>query len=314
MRAAVVTRFGPPEVVEVREVPRPQPGAKDVLVRVSTAAVTSGDARIRSASFPAGFWVARPAIGIRRPWRPVLGIAFSGVVEEVGSAVTAFAPGDEVCAMAGMRMGAHAELVTVPASRLAAKPPEVSHDDAAALLFGGTTALPYLRDKGRLTAGASVLVNGASGAVGSSAVQVAKHLGAVVTGVTSTPNLGLVTKLGADRVVDYTREDVLASPERYDVVLDTVGNLTLASGRSLLAPGGRLLLAVATLGQTLRARGDAAAGVAPTRTEDVRELLRLAAGGALVAPVDATYALDDIVEAHRRVDTGRKVGNVLVRP
>src|SRR5690242_4060021 len=140
MRAAVVTRFGPPEVVEVREVPRPRPGAKDVLVRVRTAAVTSGDARIRSASFPAGFWVARPFIGLRSPWRPVLGIALSGVVEEVGSGVTRFAPGDEVCGMAGMRMGAHAELAVVPASRLVVKPPEVGHDEAAALLFGGTTA------------------------------------------------------------------------------------------------------------------------------------------------------------------------------
>jgi NADPH:quinone reductase-like Zn-dependent oxidoreductase len=314
MRAAVVTRFGPPEVVEVREVPRPRPGAKDVLVRVRTAAVTSGDARIRSASFPAGFWVARPFVGLRSPWRPVLGIALSGVVEEVGSGVTRFAPGDEVCGMAGMRMGAHAELAVVPASRLVVKPPEVGHDEAAALLFGGTTALPYLRDKGRLTAGASVLVNGASGAVGSSAVQVAKHLGAVVTGVTSTPNVGLVTKLGADRVVDYTREDLLASPERYDVVLDTVGNLTLASGRSLLAPGGRLLLVVATLGQTLRARGDAAAGPAPSRAADVEELLRMASSGALVAPVDSVHDLDGIVEAHRRVDTGHKVGNVLVHP
>ena len=314
MRAAVVTRFGPPEVVEVREVPRPRPGAKDVLVRVRTAAVTSGDARIRSASFPAGFWVARPFIGLRRPWHPVLGIALSGVVEEVGSAVTAFAPGDEVCGMAGMRMGAHAELVVVPASRLAAKPVEVSHDEAAALLFGGTTALPYLRDKGHLTAGASVLVNGASGAVGSSAVQVAKHLGAVVTGVTSTPNVGLVTKLGADRVVDYRREDVLASPERYDVVLDTVGNLTLASGRTLLAPGGRLLLVVATLGQMLRAHGDAAAGTAPSRATDVEELMRMASAGVLVAPVDSVHDLDGIVEAHRRVDTGHKVGNVLVHP
>lgn len=315
MRAAVVERYGGPEVVRVVDVPKPEPRADEVLVRVRAAAVTSGDSRIRGARFPAGFGVpARLAFGIRRPRRPILGSSFSGVVEIAGPRVDGFAPGDEVCGMTGTRLGAHAEYVAVPADRVARRPAGVTHDDAAGLLFGGTTALFFLRDKASVGPGMSVLVNGASGAVGTNAVQLARHFGATVTGVTSGANASLVASLGAERVIDHTREDLIATAERFDMVLDTVGNLSIATGRRLLNPRGVLVLAVAGLGDTIRARGDVVAGSAPEHVDDFDLLLQLVADGDLTVVHDQTYDLDHIVDAHRRVDTGHKVGNVVVRP
>jgi NADPH:quinone reductase-like Zn-dependent oxidoreductase len=315
MRAAVVHRYGGPEVARVAEVADPAVGRRQVRVRVVAAAVTSGDARIRGARFPAGFApLARLALGLRGPRRHVLGVCFSGVVDAVGADVEGFAPGDEVCGMSGARMGAHAEHVVVPASRLARKPAGVTHDDAAGLLFGGSTALHFLRDKAKVRPGASVLVNGASGAVGSNAVQIAKHLGATVTAVTSGANAELVTRLGADRVVDHTRADVTALPDRYDVVLDTVGNLSIGTGRRLMREGGVLALVAASLGETLRARGDVVAGPSSERAESFALLLQLLADGEITVVHDRAFALDDIAGAYRRVDTGHKVGNVLVHP
>jgi NADPH:quinone reductase-like Zn-dependent oxidoreductase len=315
MRAAVNDRYGPPEVVQVVEVPRPVPADGEVLVRVVAAAVTSGDARIRAARFPPGFALpARLAFGLRRPRRGVLGSSLSGIVETTAPGVDAFAPGDQVCAMTGTRMGAHAEYVAVPVGRLARKPASVSHEDAAGLLFGGTAARYFLRDRASISAGSSVLVNGASGAVGTNAVQLAHHLGATVTAVTSAANAELVTDLGAERVIDHRRTDITALTERFDVVLDTVGNLTAATGRRLLTEGGMLILAVASLGDTIRARGNLVAGSAPERVEDFDHLLNLLTDGALTVVHDRTFALDDIVDAHRRVDSGHKIGNIVVRP
>lgn len=315
MRAAVVDVYGGPDVVRVEEVPDPRPGRDDVLVRVRAAAVTSADARIRAARFPRGFAApARVMFGLRRPRRHVLGSVFSGVVHAVGDRVAGLAVGDLVAGTAGLSMGAHAELLAVTSRRVVRTPQGVGHDDAAGVLFGGLTALTYLRDRACVTHGTTVLVNGASGAVGSCAVQLARHLGATVTAVTSGRNAELVTQLGAAHVIDHTTQDLTAVDERYDVVLDAVGNLSIAGGRRLLAPGGRLLLAVGTLGQTLRARGDVAAGPSPERTEDMAHLLQLVADGHLRVVVDRVGDLDDVVELHRRVDTGRKVGNVLVHP
>jgi NADPH:quinone reductase-like Zn-dependent oxidoreductase len=315
MRAAVIDRYGPPEVVRVTDVPRPEPRAGELLVRVVAAAVTSADSRIRAARYPPGFGIpARLIFGIRRPRRPILGSALSGVVESVGANVTGFAPGDAVCAMTGMAMGAHAEYVALPAAKLARKPAAVTHEDAAGVLFGGTTALYFLCDKAQAGAGTSVLVNGASGAIGTNAVQLATHFGASVTGVTSAANAGLVMSLGADRVIDYTRTDLGSVSERFDVVLDTVGNLSIRSGRRLLTANGKLLLAVAGLGETIRARGNVAAGAAPERVADVERLLRLVADGRLTVVHDQSFDLSDIVLAHRLVDSGHKRGNVVVRP
>lgn len=315
MRAAVVERYGEPDVVRVAEVPQPEPGPDEVVVRVVAAAVTSGDARIRAARFPPGFAIpARLALGVSKPRRPILGNSFSGVVEAVGARVGDLAPGDEVCGMTGIRMGTHAEKLAVAASAVARKPPTVTHEDAAGVLFGGTTALYFLRDKAAVGPGASVLVNGASGAVGTNAVQLARHLGATVTGVTSTANLALVTDLGADHVIDHTAEDLTSSAQRFDVVLDAVGNLSIASGRRLLRPGGKLALAVAGLGELIRARGDVVAGSSSERVEDFELLLQLVADGTLTVVLDLVVDLDHIADAHRRVDSGHKVGNVIVRP
>lgn len=319
MRAAVVTRYGGPEVVAVVERPDPVPRPDEVLVRVAAVAVTSGDARIRAARFPPGFAVpARLAFGLRRPRRPVLGSPHAGIVEACGARVTALAPGDVVAGMTGLRMGAHASLVAVPAARLARVPGGVSPDDAAGALFGGTSALHFLRRAGvGPTRGApTVLVNGASGALGTNAVQLARLRGATVTGVCGPGNADLVRSLGATHVVDHTTTSIDAPgfDERYDVVLDCVGNLSFRTGRRLLRSGGTLALAVAGLRDTVRARGGVVAGSAPERVEDHRELLDLVAGGDLRIVIDSTYDLGAIAEAHRRVDTGHKVGNVLIRP
>jgi NADPH:quinone reductase-like Zn-dependent oxidoreductase len=300
--------------VRVLDVPAPEPRADQALVRVRAAAVTSGDARIRGARFPGGFGVpARLALGVRRPRRRILGNSFSGEVEAVGGEVRDVAPGDLVCGMTGAAMGTHAELLVVPARRAVRVPAGVGHGAAAGVLFGGTTAWHFLRKAG-VGPGTTVLVNGASGAVGTNAVQLARHLGATVTGVTSGTNADLVRRLGAEEVVDHTERDVAALDERFDVVLDAVGNLDIPAGRRLLRPGGRLVLAVATLGQLLRARGDVIAGSAPERAEDVQALLGLVASGELEVVVEHELGLDDIVAAHARVDSGHKVGNVLVHP
>ncbi|MFJ6632563.1 NAD(P)-dependent alcohol dehydrogenase [Streptomyces sp. NPDC091376] len=286
-----------------------------MLVRVKAVAVTSADSRIRAARFPMGFGMfARLAFGIFRPRRAVLGSSFSGEVVAVGARVRDMAPGDEVCGMTGVKLGAHAEYVAVQAKRVARKPSAVSHEDAAGVLFGGSTALFFLRDKASVGPGMSVCVNGASGAIGTNAVQLAKHFGATVTGVTSTANAGLVTGLGAGRVIDYTRDHLADIVDRFDVVLDVVGNLSIASGRRLLSPKGLLLLAVAGLGDTVRARGNVVAGPAPERIEDFKFLLGLVADGAITVVIDQIHDLRDIAEAHRRVDSGRKVGNIIVRP
>lgn len=315
MRAAVVDRYGAPEVVRVVEVAKPAPRPNEVLVRVHAAAVTSGDSRIRGARFPGGFApFARLALGLRGPRRKILGTTFSGVVEALGSSADGFDVGDAVCGMTGIRMGAHAEYVSVATKRITRKPSAVSHEDAAGLLFGGTAALFFLRDKASVAAGFTVLVNGASGAIGTNAVQLAKHFGATVIAVTSPANAALVTTLGADRIIDYTSENPASSDERFDAVLDTVGNLAVKSGRPLLSPRGKLLLAVASLGDMLRARGNVVAGSAPERVADFDFLIGLLADGRLTVVLDQVYDLNGTVDAYRRVDSGHKRGNVIVRP
>lgn len=315
MRAVIVDRYGPPDVARVADVPRPSPRKDEVLVRVVAAAVTSGDARIRGARFPPGFGLpARLAFGLRGPRRRILGMVFSGIIEEVGTGVVDVAPGQVVCGMTGMSMGAHAEYVSVSARRVAAVPSGVSHSDAAGLLFGGSTALYFLRDKASVRPGMSVLVNGASGAVGSNAVQLARHFGATVTGVTSASNADFVRRLGAGRVIDYATDDITHVPERFDVVFDAVGNLSIASGRRLLRDGGVLVLAVASVWDMLRARRGVVVGSSPERAADFAWLLQRVAANELTVVVDRTFPLDHIGDAYRLVDSGHKRGNVIVRP
>ena len=315
MRAAVNREYGAPDVVRIEEVPAPVPGAKQVLVRVHASAVTAADSRIRGARFPSGYGVlARLVFGLRRPRRQVLGGVASGVVEAVGARAEGFAVGDEVCGVTGMAFGAHAELVAVATKRLAHKPSAVSHEQAAGMLFGGSTALHFVRDVGRVRAGQTVLVNGASGAVGTNAVQLAKHFGAEVTAATSAANATLLKELGADHVVDYTMTPVAGLTERFDVVIDTVGTIGLEAGRRLLTDNGVMLLVAGTLGEALRARGNVKAGTTPERAENFVTLLDLVADGTLTVVNQHVLALEDIVRAHEIADSGRKVGNIVVRP
>ncbi|MFT4086890.1 MAG: NAD(P)-dependent alcohol dehydrogenase [Gordonia sp. (in: high G+C Gram-positive bacteria)] len=310
MRAATIDHYGAP--VRIADVPRPVPGKGEVLVRVEAVAVTVGDARIRSARFPRGFGLlGRAALGLRGPRRPILGVAFSGVVAEPGEG---FAVGDEVSGMSGRKMGAHAEYVAAPVKSLTLKPAGLSHVDAAGLLFGGSTALHYLTERAGLRAGESVLVNGASGAVGTAAVQLAVHFGAQVTGVCSGANADLVASLGAQRVVDYTRTPLSESTERYDVVFDAVGNLTRADASRLLKLGGRLILAVASLADTVLSRGPVKAGPMPEKAEAFAALLAIADDGGLNPVTRVLGGFDALDDAYAEIDSGRKVGNLVVVP
>lgn len=313
MRAALVDRYGPPEVVRVAEVPPPHADRREVLVRVRAAAVTSGDSRLRGARFPAGFGpIVRLAFGITRPRRRILGSTFAGTIEGVGTDVAGRSAGETVCGMTGTKLGTHAEYVATRADRIVTVPPGVSLDDAAGVLFGGTAALHFLRDKAAVAPGRSVLVNGASGAVGTNAVQLAKHFGATVTAVTSAANAALVTRLGADEVIDYTTDDLDRRGERFDVMLDCVGNLTVGEGRLLLGDDGVLVLAAAGLWDTIRPRRGVVTGSAPERVGDIELLVDLVARGELAVVHDRSFDLDQIVDAHRLVDTGHKHGNVIV--
>lgn len=315
MTAAHVDRYGPPETITVGSAPRPAPGRRDVLVRVDAAAVTAGDARIRSGRFPRGFGaLARLGIGLRGPRKRVPGVVFAGRVAGVGDEVSSVAVDDDVAGMTGARFGAHAEYVAVPATALAPIPHDVSHADAAGALFGGSTALHFLRDRARLGARETILINGASGSVGSAAVQIAARFGAIVTAVSRESNHPLLRRIGAAHTIDYRSTPVAGLGETFDVVFDAVGNLSRAEGLRLAGPTGRVILAVANLGDTVAARGRVLAGTAPERREDFACLLDLVARGAFDPLVTVAGGLDALPDAHRTIDSGRKVGNLVIRP
>ncbi|MBI4307042.1 MAG: NAD(P)-dependent alcohol dehydrogenase [Chloroflexi bacterium] len=321
MRAAVCRRYGPPDVVEIVEIPKPTPADDEVLVKVCATTVTSGDWRLRTASVPPGFGiVVRLAFGIFKPRKAVLGTELAGEVEAVGTAVNGFKVGDKVFAFCGLSLGCHAEYRSIREdAAIALMPSNLTFEEAAPLSFGGTTALYFLRDQARVRPGERVLINGAPGGVGSAAVQLARHFGAEVTGVCSAANAQMVRSLGANDVVDYAREDFTQTGKTFDVILDTVGNCSFATCRTALAPEGRLLLVVASLGQTISARvrpsrsgRKVLAGVARGRAEDLRLLAELAESGAFKPVIDGTYPLDRIVDAHAHVETHHKKGNVVV--
>lgn len=321
MRAAVYRRFGGPEVVRVEEVPRPTPGEDDLLIRVHASTVSAADHRARSREVPRGLGLlAAAGIGAVRPKRRVLGMDVAGVVEAVGANVTRFAPGDEVVAMLGAAFGGHAEYARIRSDgAVALKPQNTTFDDAVTLVFGGLTARSFLR-QADLAPGTTVLVNGASGAVGTAAVQLARHAGASVTGVCSDANRRLVSSLGAERVIDHRTDDFTAGAAAYDVVVDCVGNAPYERVAHLLRPGGALLLVVADLPAILRApirsrrtghRITTDAGK-PTG-DDLACLVALAEAGSFRAVRDRTYDLADVALAHRYVDSGHKRGNVVLR-
>ena len=319
MRAAVCRRYGPPDAVTVTDVPRPEPGDDEILVRVRAATVGVVDGLARRGS-P---WYARGHFGPLRPRFPVLGCDFAGQVEAAGPAVTRFGVGEAVFGTIAPRFGAHAEYVCLPEhGAVAPKPANVTYPEAAAL--ADATALCFLRDKAGLRAGQAVLVNGASGAVGSGAVQLARHFGAIVTGVCSGPHIRLVRKLGAESVVDYTRADFTRAGRRYDVIFDVAGTSSFGRCRRVLNPGGVYLTTapspaiIAAMPWTSRF-GTRRAVVAFTglraASEKQRDLLvirELADASALTPVVGGCYPLARIADAYRHVDAGHKKGSIVV--
>lgn len=304
MRAVVYTEYGPPEVLHLTETPKPLPKDDEVLVRVHATTVTIGDTIMRSLRIPLPWWQrlgARIYLGIRRPKRPILGMELAGEVEATGKAVTRFKPGDPVFASTvAVNFGGYAEYKCLPETGvIAIKPANLSYEEAAAAPGAGMTALHCL-GKGHIQRGQTVLIYGASGAVGTYAVQLAcHHFGAKVTGVCSTANLDLVRALGAEQVIDYTRQDFAATAARYDLVFDAVGKAAPDQARKVLRQGGVYL--------HVHKASDGGDTV-----ENLLLLKQLIEDDKLRPVIDRRYALDGIVEAHRYVDQGHKKGNVVV--
>lgn len=321
MKAVVYERFGSPDVLHLQEVTKPVPKDDEVLVRIHATTVTSADVRIRAKRMPAGFGVIAPLMfGFRKPRNPILGVEFAGVIEQVGREVTTFKLGDAVFGIHGAGMRCYAEYKTIKASGpIALKPDAIPFEEAAAIPFGGGTALHFLR-QGKLTAGEKVLIIGASGSVGNAAVQLARSMGAEVTGVCSTANVELVKSLGADHVVDYTIEDFRRSVLKYDVVMETIGLYGFTDCKSVLKENGRFIPIAGGLPDfakmawtNLTDSRKTITRVVTENAEDLRTIAGLAVAGTYKVVIDRTWPLEEMSEAHRYVDTGHKRGNVVIR-
>lgn len=323
MKAVVYDKYGPPEVLQLTELAKPSPKDNEILIRVHATSVTTGDVNARDFVFaPPGLKpVGRLMLGYNKPKKRVLGTEFSGQVEAVGNSVLEFKAGDEVYGMPGTVFGSYADYICLPEDGVVTqKPVNMTYEQAAAVPFGAHTALYFLRDKARVQAGQSVLILGASGGVGSYAVQLAKAFGATVTGVCSTRNLERVKEIGADRVIDYTKVDFTQEGKRYDFIMDVVGKSSFEKVKDSLEPKGKYLAVAGGLkefGQMLTTSlfgsKKVLAGQAVERKEDLVFLRELIEAGKLTALIDRCYSLEQIVEAHRYVDTGHKQGNVVIR-
>lgn len=321
-KAATARAYGGPDVVQIEELPMPVLKDDEVLVRVHAAAVNTADWRLRSLQVPRGFGLmVRLMMGWSRPRNPVLGFDAAGEVAAIGAGVTRVAVGDRVAVNSETARGAHAQFMVVPKKGILVPLPDgVSDDDAAAAIFGGTTA-QYFLDKAGLAAGQRLLINGASGTVGLAMVQLAKARGLHVTGVCSGKNAALVRDLGADAVIDYTQTPFADIDTQFDAVADLVGNAPWSIAKAKLADGGRYLMVVASsLWGLLTAglkggRGRKIVGgtAAPTH-QMIADLLLGLQRGEWRAVIDSTYDLDDAQQAHARVDSGRKVGSVILHP
>jgi len=319
MRAVVCTRYGPPDVLQLREVEKPTPKDNEVLVKVHATTVTSGDVRIRSFTYAPWFWLpGRIMFGVRKPRKKVPGDELAGEVEAVGKDVRLLKKGDQVfglnCSF-GLG-GGNAEYRCLPEDRgLSTKPSTMTYEEAAAVPFGGLTALHFLR-RGNIQSGQKVLVYGASGSVGTYAVQIAKCFGAEVTGVCSTANLELVKSLGADWVIDYTEEDFTKRGQTYDVIFDAAMKTSFPRCKSSLKRRGVYLTVdwplLHALWAAMTSSKRVVFGLGSTKTEDLVFLRELIEAGKLKSVIDRSYPMEEIVEAHRYVDKGHKKGNVVI--
>jgi len=322
LRAVVYHRYGPPDVLRLEDVERPVPEEDEILVKVHATTVNRLDCHTREANRSSGLaisFVSRLVSGLGRPRQPILGSEFAGEVEAAGAAVSEFAVGDHVFGTTSLRFGAYAEFVAVPESaRIAQIPAGISFEEAAPATDGALNALTCLK-QAELRKGRSILVFGASGAIGTAGVQLARHFGADVTAVCSTKNVDLVRSLGADRVIDYTQEDFTQNGETYDVIFDAVGKHSFGRCKASLNSGG-LYLATDGLENLLLALWTSRSGdkkvifqIPPKQTkQDVQFLKKLIEAGKYRPVIDRTYPLEDVVEATRYVETEQKTGNVVL--
>ncbi len=315
MKAIVCIEYGPPEVLLLKDVEKPIPKDNEILIRIFATAVNSADWRLRKAE-P---WVVRLFFGLTKPKNPILGGVLSGEIEALGKNVTQFKVGDRVFGSTGMSLGAYAEYKCLSEDGiLSIKPNNISHKEASTIPFGGTTALHFLR-KANIRDGQKVLIYGASGAVGTAAVQLAKYFGAEVTGVCSTSNMEMVKSLGVDKVIDYTKEDFTMNGETYDVIFETVNKLSFSSSIKSLKNQGTLILGAAGFLQMLQGVWSSMtsskkimSGLISEKADDIIFLKELIEKGNFKSVVDRSYPLERIVEAHRYVEQGHKRGNVAI--
>ncbi len=321
MKAMVAKGYGSPEVFSLESVSKPRPGKKEVLVKIYTSSATTADTMMRTGK-P---FFARFMLGLRKPKHPIPGTGFAGVVEEVGSEVTNYATGDRVFGETTTGFSTNAEYVAVPENGVIVPVPEtMSFIEAASFCDGPVTSYNFLKEIGEIRKGQEILVIGASGSLGTAAIQLAKYFGAVVTGVCSTRNVGLVKSLGADKVIDYTREDYATKEDRYDIVYDTIGKSSFQKVRNILKPEGQYLspvLQIRLLWQMIRTSksGGKKAKFAATglkNDDELRTMLKRVVDifmeGKLKMTIDRQYPLEKLAEAHRYIDTGRKKGNVVI--